>query len=74
MKKAMAVINFLFLIALVLFLPGCGTDSVDTSSFSEGTAYSLPNGGILSYQTEETTVAAVQGQLLFVLSKAGLNI
>lgn len=59
MKKAMAVINFLSLIALVLFLPGCGTDSVDTSSFREGTAYSLPNGGILSYQIEETTVAAV---------------
>lgn len=53
MKKAMDIINFLSLIVLNLFLPACGTASVDTRSFSEGTAYSLPNGGVLSYQTEE---------------------
>ena len=73
MKKSRKLINLLGCMALVLFLPACGGNpgtadlsqgdasaSADGSSASsEGATCSLPYGGILSYQTEEKTVALI---------------
>lgn len=73
MKKSRKLINLLGCMALVLFLPACGgspgaedlsqgaaSSPPDGSSASrEEATYDLPYGGILSYQTEEKTVALV---------------
>lgn len=73
MRKSRKLINLLGCMALVLFLPACGGNpgtadlsqgdasapADGSSASSEGASCSLPYGGILSYQTEEKTVALI---------------
>lgn len=59
MKESKIFIICFSLVSLFLLLPSCSNTYADTKDLSEGISYSLPNGGIIYYQTEEENIALV---------------